>query len=156
MVPNLTPESHLISNNGNTPCRYEPPPSFKALDNPSLDGKELWLVQIPPGVRCNSDCRISRASEGSVEHSPFLLQVDPKELAGLKIRLKDSRAVGVSNNTELFVQKKCPGHAVTGPGQITPFAGQITVRHKIEIPLSSEIRPLPKPPAIPEGLKYRL
>ena len=88
--------------------------------------------------------------------SPYLLQVDASELAGKKIRLKNNKAVAVNNNTELFIQKNCPGHAVTGPDQISPFVGQITVRHKIEIPLSNEIMPLPTPAAHPEGLKYRL
>ena len=52
--------------------RYAPPPNFKPLTlSHALRGKELWLVQVPPGV-------------------------DVHQLAGTKVKLKNNKAVSLS------------------------------------------------------------
>lgn len=110
--------------------RYTPPPQFApAKKHTTEDDEELWLVQIPPGV-------------------------DPKTLAGKKFKMKNNRVVSLNENTEAFVQKKCGGFVVGSEGCI-PLSGQLTLRHKIEIPIQSKVLSCLVADTLPEGLKYR-
>lgn len=111
--------------------KYGPPPQFSPIQKPSdLANKELWLIQIPPGIK-------------------------PKELNGTKLKLKNNKVISVNENTELLVQKRCGGYAIAEEENVS-IQGQLTLRHKIEIPILSKPEPVPLAGKLPSGLKYRL
>merc|ERR1712003_319467 len=111
--------------------RYAPPPQFAPTKKPApLDNKEIWLIQIPPGVKADT-------------------------LNGTKFKLKNNKVISLNENTEMLIQKKCSGHAVTAEKSI-PLQGQITLRHKIEIPILNKPVAMPVAEQLPGDLKYRL
>ena len=54
----------------------------------------------------------------------------------------------------MLIQKKCSGHVVSGNNSV-PFQGQITLRHKIEIPILDKPVAMPVADKLPSDLKYR-
>ena len=61
----------------------------------------------------------------------------------------------LTKNTELLVQKRCGGYAIAEEENVS-IQGQLTLRHKIEIPILSKPEPVPLAGKLPSGLKYRL
>ena len=55
----------------------------------------------------------------------------------------------------MLVQKKCSGHVISGEKSV-PLQGQITLRHKIEIPILNKPVAMPVAEQLPQDLKYRL
>lgn len=114
-----------------TARRYAPPPQFTPVQKPStLVDKDLWLIQIPPGVNA-------------------------QELDGRKFKLKNNKVISINETTEMLVQKKNCGHVVASEEPVS-LHGQLTLRHKIEIPILNKPNPVPLADTLPNGLKYRL
>lgn len=110
---------------------YTPPPQFTPLKKPSnMESKELWIIQIPPGIKEDS-------------------------LNGKKFKLKNNKLVSLNENTEMLIQKTKSGHVIAGKQSIQ-LQGQITLRHKIEIPILNKPKPIPATEQLPCDLKYRL
>ncbi|KAL5256206.1 hypothetical protein ACHWQZ_G011436 [Mnemiopsis leidyi] len=110
--------------------RYTPPPQFSQVQkSAALEGKEMWLIQIPPGIKAES-------------------------LNGTKFKLKNNKVISLNENTEMLIQKKCSGHVVSLDSSV-PFQGQITLRHKIEIPILEKPVAMPVAEKLPSDLKYR-
>jgi hypothetical protein len=72
----------------------------------------------------------------------------------LKVEI-DLKCINNFQNTEMLIQKKCSGHVISAEKSV-PLQGQITLRHKIEIPILNEPVEMPVAEKLPGDLKYRL
>jgi len=55
----------------------------------------------------------------------------------------------------MFIHKKSSGHVLSADKSV-PLQGQITLRHKIEIPILNKPVEMPVAEQLPTDLKYRL